>query len=146
MKRSRLKPRSKTNSRPWENLGLRRQYMDENPICELSEILGYGRREPACDPHHLFGGSRGRVDCVSNLLAVSRKAHLWAEQYKTDGRVIGVWVKLVRKQELRADEFTRSSGYQSVGGWLCVVDANELLPETLPFYRELVSLTAMGTD
>ena len=146
MKRTRLRHRSKTNSNYHEDLGLRADYMAAHPLCELSDLLGMGRHVGATDPHHLFGGNKGRWDLWSNLMALSRPAHLWCEQYKTDGRVLAVYVKLVKKQELKSAEFMRASGYHSIAGWLGTVSESSLMDATLPYYRELVSLTAMGTD
>lgn len=120
-----MRHRSKTNSRPWEDLAFRRSYMQENQWCEMSawlvanlkgEANGLMVREAASDPHHLIGGNGRRWDVRTNLLAVCRRVHLWCHAHLVDSRVLGVWLK-VRKDEFDADEFRKVSG-KFVTGWL----------------------------
>jgi hypothetical protein len=111
-----MRHRSKTNSRPAENRAVRRQYMASHPLCELHVwFTGHFSDGYAHDPHHICS-TGGRWDLVSNLLAVSRRAHTWIEENKTDGRVLAIWIKL-EKQEFNAAEFNRCSG-MFVQGWL----------------------------
>lgn len=91
--------------------------MVDNIYCEMN--LFDKRRFPdpdAHDPHHVFGGRTGRLDVLSNLLAVSRPAHDWLEENKTAGRVVAVMIK-VRKNEFDPREMWKASGMY-INGWL----------------------------
>lgn len=106
--RSAMRRRSLTNSRPCEDIPLRREYMDAHPVCESCRLF---RRQPnaACDPHHAFGGRRGRRDGVGNLLAMCRECHEWMEQNKNDGRLVFLLLK-DRNGELDVDVVYQASG------------------------------------
>ena len=102
MKRTgRLRHRSKTNSRPWENLTFRRQYMDGVMWCEVqplfppSELFGKLPIMMADDPHHICGGANGsqRWDVLTNLIGVSRPVHDWLERYRPEGMVLCIKAK-----------------------------------------------------
>lgn len=122
MKRTRLNRRSKTNSRPAEDIDVRRQYLEDNPDCELSIwFCEHFDERDGHDPHHCFGGRGGRHDLVTNLVTVSRSAHDWLENWKTDGRVLTTWIKHV-KNELDLDEFKKASG-SFLAGWLMRAEA-----------------------
>lgn len=117
-----MRHRSKTNSRPAEDLEVRRRYRAENPDCELFIwFCEYFEDRDGHDPHHIFGGTSGRHDFVSNLVTVSRSAHEWCERWKFDGRVICLWIKHV-KNELDPDEVRRASG-SYLAGWLTKKEA-----------------------
>ena len=91
--------------------------MEDNPDCEFGKWFPSSfNRGPACDPHHLWGGTSGRDDTITNLIALSREAHDWCHTYPTEGRVIGLWVKY-KKMELNEDEFKAASG-KTIAGWL----------------------------
>lgn len=84
--------------------------MEDHWWCELRTYFpDHFTEKDACDPHHINGGRGGRWDFVSNLLAVSRDAHEWVERYKTDGRILALWIKL-QKGEFDAAEWKLASG------------------------------------
>lgn len=134
-----MRHRSKTNSRKWENLELRFQYMQENPACELAPYLikhvpGLRKQETATDPHHLVGGNGRRWDLRTNLLAVCRPVHRWCHDHLQDSRVLGIWLK-VRKGEFDRDEFRTASG-KNVEGFLDI--ARPDLPAIEVLRKELI--------
>ena len=116
-----MRARSKTNSRPRENLKLRASYAKAHPICELGihlpEQFSAG---PSGETHHIM---TGKADLVSNLLRVSWTNHLWLERLKTDGRIAALWVKH-QKEELDPGEFHSASRFL-LPGWLLKVSARE---------------------
>lgn len=102
-----MRQRSLTNSRPGENLKLRRSYADAHPICEFGQHLpDYFNSGRAEECHHI---ATNRHDVVSNLLRLSAENHRWCEDFKADGRIVALYVKLV-KEELDPDEFREASG------------------------------------
>jgi hypothetical protein len=123
MKRTRISQRSKTNSRPAEDLPVRREYAEKNEECELS--IWFSEQFPDRDGseiHHIFGGRSGRNDLVSNLVRVSRDAHdFCGVKCPTDGRILCIWIKCV-KGELDLDEFKTASGF-FLPGWLLKSEA-----------------------
>lgn len=122
MKRTRMRRRSPTNSRPAEDLEVRRAYLEDNPDCELYIwFCEHFEDRDGHDPHHNFGGRGGRYDFVTNLLTVSRSAHDWCEKWKTDSRILCIWIKHVKK-ELDLDEFKKAGGYH-LAGWLMKSEA-----------------------
>lgn len=117
MKRTRLRQRSKTNSRPYENLKLRVSIVKQNPACEYAlwfpEHVSEARSD---DPHHLFGGTSGKFDFVWNVIASGRRTHDWCTEFATDGRILGLWI---RQQTIGINEveFEIASG-KELRGWL----------------------------
>lgn len=122
MKRSRLRHRSKKNSRPHEDLEFRFHYMQANPFCEMSryligEVPGVSPADPASDPHHIMGSRKGRHDLRSNLIAVSRRVHIWCHDFPgPDSRIVAIYAKW-KKGEMDVDEFYISAGMY-LPGWL----------------------------
>ncbi len=109
-----MRQRSKTNSRPGENLKLRASYARAHELCELGFWIP--ERFPAMvanETHHIMTGRR---DCVTNLLRVSIPSHRWLEEFKTDGRIISLWIKN-EKGELKPGEFFEASA-RLLPGWL----------------------------
>jgi len=98
-------------------LDVRRQYRDDNPDCELYIwFCEHFDDRDGHDQHHIFGGTSGRHDFVTNMVTASRTAHEWCERWKTDGRILCIWIKHV-KGELDLDEFKKASG-SFLCGWL----------------------------
>jgi len=141
-----MRRRSKTNSRPWEDLEFRYAYMQENPWCEMSswlvtnlrgEIGGLMMREAATDPHHLIGGNGRRWDVRTNLLSVCRPVHLWCHAHLVDSRILGVWLK-AGKGEFDVNEFRKVSG-KYLAGWLGI--NRPTYPVLEPCWEELIRYT-----
>lgn len=124
-----LNRRSKTNSRPHEDVELRRRYMEENPECELTPILmgcglaSWGVHSKAwgdvgfaiLDPNHIFSmGSR--PDVWSNLIALCRPVHDWFHANLVEGRICCLWRKVFNPR-FDVAEISEAAG-QSVLGWL----------------------------
>lgn len=132
-----MRHRSESNSRPAENRQLRRQYMLDNIWCECNVFNK--RRFPETDshdPHHIFGGRGGRLDVISNLLAVSRDAHEWLEENKTAGRIVAIAAK-IKKGEFDPAEMRRASGMH-VNGWLAKAEVS--IDWVVPILDELRKL------
>lgn len=109
-----MRQRSKTNSRPGENLKLRVSYARAHVACELGWFLpDHFRPGASAETHHIM---TGRYDLVSNLLRVSTPGHNWLEQFKSDGRIVALWVKH-EKGELDPEEFHTACGIY-LPGWL----------------------------
>jgi hypothetical protein len=103
-----------TNSNRWENLELRRRYLREHPWDEVAPYFPQrdgnhckipthtggiwisANHSTACDPHHITGGLLGtpRWDLQTNLIALCRPVHEWAEQYSADGLCFCCYAKL----------------------------------------------------
>lgn len=136
LKRStkRIRQRSKTNSHPGENLKFRQSYARAHEVCELGQWLP-DHFEPgrSDETHHIM---TGRYDLVSNLLRVSWKSHLWLEQFKCDGRLIAIWIK-VQKGEFDREEFRTASGKCVEGFILKSVPRNSWV---VPMHEELKRL------
>lgn len=66
-----LRAKSRTNSNRHVDLAFRREYMDENPKCELCKVAD------STDPHHICRSILGtrKWDIRANLLAVCRACH-----------------------------------------------------------------------
>ena len=124
-----LRRRSRTNSKKHVDESLRRQYMSDNPTCELIAMFppdnlpvldGLPRIQPrwACDPHHICSGigQTPRWDITTNLIALCRPVHDFCETFNAEGIVLCLWQKL-QKQELdlpRLCKITRVN----ITGWL----------------------------
>lgn len=134
MNRTRIRQRSPTNSRPHENIPLRRSYLEQNPICEF-HILCPMRfpSKDAVDPHHIFSAHM-RPDYWSNLIAVSRDAHEVAERHKTDMRIAAIYRK-VMKGEFDPIEFKIVSGMY-IAGYLAKSEL--VLDWTRPYLETLL--------
>lgn len=112
-----MRRRSPTNSRRKENLPLREAYARGNAICEISLwYLHFETVPPSEETHHIFGGTSGRDDLLSNIIRLSIPLHRLCEEYKTDGRIVCLAVKWW-KQELDPVEFKAASG-RFLPGWL----------------------------
>jgi hypothetical protein len=133
-----MRHRSKTNSRRQEDLEFRFQYMQENPFCEMSRYLigdvpGVSPADPASDPHHVMGSRKGRHDLRSNLIAVSRKVHIWCHDYPgPDSRIVAIYAKW-KKGEMDPEEFHTASGMY-LPGWL------EIAKPTLQVAAEMLTV------
>lgn len=111
-----VRSKSRKNSRPLEDLGLRAEYARSHPFCELGEWLPkFFPCSNANETHHIFS-IRRRPDLTSNLLRLSCESHRLCEQYKNDMRVVCIWVKHM-KSELDQEEFKTASGFY-LPGWL----------------------------
>lgn len=109
-----MRRRSGTNSRPLENIPLRRAYLVDHPWCEFKTWFPQHFNDPdAIEVHHVHS-ARSRADLITNFIAISRDAHEWVERYKTDGRVLAVLIK-VYKSEFDPDEFKAASGMYIAG-------------------------------
>jgi hypothetical protein len=130
--------RSKTNARPGENLTLRNSYARAHVACELGWFLPkHFERHAAAETHHIFGGTSGRTDLVSNLIRVSWENHAWCHKFPADGRICCLFVKH-EKGELDPAEFQAASGMM-LPGWLLKVDRvrNEFVRPMLERLRRL---------
>ena len=107
----RLRSRSTRNSKPWQNIRLRAEYMLANGYCEL-ERCG----ESPVDPHHICAGNP-KVDNVSNLIAVCRKHHDWCQHEEPILGKLLCWERKLEKGELVESEVDRALR-QRVRGWL----------------------------
>lgn len=111
MKRTgRLRQRSKTNSRFWENLPLRSEYRESHADCEWP-----GHRHGGEHVHHICHSSR-RHDLKSNLIHVCAEAHDWIHANPIDGTLVCLLVK-VQNGELDVEEFFTAAGMR-LAGWL----------------------------
>ena len=117
-KRIGLQRRSKTNSKPWINLSLRKEYAKANPKCEVMPlVLEYGL--PLCswdlpnsvEVHHIFRGGRGQKhDLLSNLVTMSaRLHHMLHNGHEIEMTVLALWVKF-NKGELDFSELNKAKG------------------------------------
>ena len=113
--------RTKRHRDTTASLGIRKQYAEDNPICELSPLLfdfGYIRGSYISDraeSHHVCGGA-GRIDVVSNLITLSPAIHRWVEANVVEGRIWCLYAKSL-KNEINADEFRQCSGH-ILSGWI----------------------------
>lgn len=134
-----MRRRSLTNSRPYENLELRANYREANPVCELGAMLRKARLiltpDDSADIHHIVGGNGRRWDLWSNLITVSRTVHQWIHAHPIDGRLICLGHKL-SKGELDLEEFRRASGMH-LAGWI-----HGLKPISAPAFVSLSALAA----
>lgn len=93
-------------------------------LCELSfwigEHFGGGGCPLASETHHIWGGTSGRHDLESNLIRLCKASHDWCERFKTDGRILCLWVK-AEKGELDPLEVVEASGFR-LWGWLSEED------------------------
>lgn len=112
-----MRQRSKTNSRPGEDLQLRRRYAAAHSFCELGLHLPEHFESGSADElHHIV---TGRVDIVVNLIRASWRNHNWCEDFKADGRLACLWIKL-QKGELYADEFALASRGILLPGYILI--------------------------
>ena len=128
-----MKHRSNTNSRPAEDLDYRREYSDSHwydellpyfPTqgCGMVRVPGWPKALPmhgtdADHVHHIFGGRLGRWDRPWNIVKVcSKPVHEWLEDFKTDGRVIGLRFMLDKGRWNEEDCFRCLGRYQL--GWI----------------------------
>lgn len=117
MKRSPIK-RKRSKPRKMENLTLRARYSRGNPSCEIvvwlydvfAEIAeAEGWTGQAEETHHIYGGTSGRNDLVSNIIRLSKRAHDWCGKNMVDGRIVCLWIKH-QKHELDPEEVRTASG------------------------------------
>ena len=108
MKRSgKLRHRSRTNSRPWENRALRQQYRDDNPDCELSDGNGD-------DLHHIWGGNP-RWDVWSNFIRLSREQPDRADTPDGPALRLECMATKLWKDELDVEELHKASKQHPIG-------------------------------
>jgi hypothetical protein len=148
LKRTRLRRVSKTNSRPWLNESLRRDYREVFAVCELKHVIAkhhrdeIDMRDESAEVHHIHGG-HPRYDMWSNFITCCRSVHEWIHAHPPDGKIVCIHRKLIVKRELDAAEFQQATG-KTVAGWL---SANEpRLDWVATLWRELVEVAAMGSD
>ena len=139
-RRKRLRPKGK-KIRNHVDEPLRRAYMAENKICELSALLwqrvdgkwsyiphpgGFAYDSKieilAADPHHVMPACKH--DLVTNLIATGRLAHNWMHDHRADATCLSLWVK-AQKNELDVHELERITGK-------CLAGYVEGLRPTLP--------------
>lgn len=110
-----MRQRSRTNSRNWENLGLRAAYVHFYPVCEFSQhkVAGFGGPIQADHLHHI-GHQGHRWDLWSNVISLCHPAHAWCHQYPIDGVLVCTAVKM-DKGEFREDEFQKCVGRRIAG-------------------------------
>jgi len=118
-----MRQRSKTNSRHEENAGLRQRYAACVLNCELAEWIPQFRVNDnpfskADETNHIFGGTSGRHDSVTNLIRLSVENHRWFHRFPADGRVCCLWVKH-QKGQIDEAEFREASGVYIAGWLLC---------------------------
>ncbi len=101
-----MRRRSKTNSRPHEDLELRQAYRDANPDCEYCSYFRGGDPLPACDIDHIL---HRRHDVWANMAAADRLCHQEKHRASVDGKIIGMHLKY-RKGEFDADVLSRVMG------------------------------------
>jgi len=102
------------------SLSIRSKYRSDNAHCELSAMLKHNGLieyidEGRVEIHHIVGGS-GRVDLVSNLIALSPYVHRLVEQMPIVGRIACLIIK-ASKNEIEPLEYQKCSG-QRLLGWL----------------------------
>jgi len=122
LKRTPMKKRLTRKLDTPESLAIRKAYREANQSCEVTPFLRQcGQRVGdfgSVEIHHICGGNFGRLDLVSNLIAVSRPIHRLLEDDPWHGRTICLIVKFLKQpSEINADEFRRCSG-QLLKGWL----------------------------
>lgn len=136
LKRSgkRMRQRSKTNSHPGENLPFRQSYARAHQVCELAlHLPDYFQAARADETHHIV---TGRVDLPVNLIRAAWINHKFMEDFKADGRVICLWIKL-QKGELDPDEFVKASRGILLPGYI-LMQADKLRHEWVePLAEEL---------
>lgn len=140
MRRSRLNPISRKNSKRWADRALIESYMARKQRDELLPVLercGFhvpqyrlpGRQE--FEPHHIFGNMGQRWDLLSNVISVSHATHDWCHNHKfqAEWRVAALWVKL-DESELSLSEFRTVTG-RNLEGYL------EMFPMEHPLLLEM---------
>jgi len=118
LKRTPMKKRATRHRDTPASLGVRRQYRDANPRCELTSLFkkyDWVRVVSGVELHHIVGGA-GRIDVASNLITLSPVLHRWVEANVVEGRLWCIYAKSL-KNEINADEFHQCSG-QRLAGWL----------------------------
>jgi hypothetical protein len=142
----RLRPVSKTNSRPVEDKQARFEWLMDHPFCELTPwfhrhaphlIPGLYPRETATEVHHAFGSRKGRHDVPLNMVSICRPVHLWVDVKKTEGRVLCLWLK-VRQGLFDPKVFKELSGMFIAGWWETHKPEME---EFVPLWRDLHAVT-----
>ena len=112
-----MRPRSNTNSRPHEDLPLRRTYHTANPWCEYCvPLMGVSkfRRDTATEVDHIM--QAGRYDVITNLIACCHDCHRRKHELGASGKILGLWVKHT-KGELHPEELSRLMR-RPLLGWL----------------------------
>lgn len=151
-----MRRRSLKNSHPERNESFRDAYMGSHfydellpyfPCngCGMALVPGYDKALPqhgtdAVEAHHSWGGRKGRWDKAWNLIAVCRPVHEFVERHKTDGRVLGLRLKIDQGIWDEADAF-RSLGMYPLG-WLSGVVCAHSFAEAIR--QELVRQSAAG--
>lgn len=118
-----MRHRSKTNSRPWENVKVRRAYMAKHgDRCHLTAHFPHdcGGR---LDPHHLFHVGNVKWDLEGNLLSICRSTHDYIHDVdSTGGTIACMYAKLFRKRRASRDRIRKhwqtALGRDAVIGWL----------------------------
>jgi len=105
-----MRRRSRTNSRQWEDLSLRFNYREDNPLCELGAALrGTVWCQIGGEVHHVVGNFGQRCDLMSNLISACRPCHDWCHENDRDARLICAAIK-IKKDELDVEEWKTASG------------------------------------
>lgn len=71
---------------------------------------------------------------MSNLITLSKPAHEWCHEYRTEGNTLCLFVKL-QKGELNWDEFETASGYKRT----VVCNWEPRFPWVEPYWKRLVA-------
>lgn len=130
-----MRRRSRTNSRPQEDLGLRETYMEHVfddellpyfPLDGIHTVKVPGHDYPLrmhhgaypLECHHLWGRAlgNGRWDRVWNLVGICRPVHEFCHRYRVDGIVLCLRRKF-DAGEWRFDEAKECLGFDP-HGWL----------------------------
>lgn len=148
LKRTPMKKRAKRHRDTPESLAIRKRYRNAHKNCEVAVFLakhnavrawarslGFLDVTGALQIDHLWGGTAGRIDLWSMLIAVCPAWHAWKTENFTQGLLLFLAVKQ-SKNEINADEFRQCSGMH-LDGWL-VNHRTEWPVCLVPYLDELV--------
>lgn len=126
-----MRHRSKTNSRPHEDLIFREEYRDANPFCEIARLFPEWDRgwtkipgspndtivraldTPTTQIHHIGWGGQ-RWDTKWNLIALGGWSHDFCHKNKWDGLALCLKAKIDKGEWNAADAMIRL-GYDLMG-------------------------------
>ena len=140
LQRTPMKKRSKRHRDTPASLAVRKQYRIDNPSCELSPMSAFSGVRcfvgEAVEVHHIAMGNAGRVDVVSNLIAVSRQVHAFCHAEPSHGTILCLYAKMKKKpSEIDAEEFRRCTGQHLYGYVSNHKPTHEWM---IPMWQELV--------